>query len=150
MNDQSAPTVAYRNIACARRCHRHLPRKCRVPAPRLHFVSCRELSVAVEGGVRTIRLGARCLSARRKIFGERLTEDDFHDVTYDLFENRYSRMEVVAYRVAPGKLDSTAVRGTLETKKAQGLEALGFFKSCKQITYCDRSGRARLMFQLLC
>jgi thymidine phosphorylase len=42
-------------------------------------------------------------AVRRKIAGERLTEEDFHAITRDLVHNRYSKMEMAAFLVASGQ-----------------------------------------------
>ncbi len=42
-------------------------------------------------------------AVRRKIAGERLTEDDFHAITTDIVKNRYSKMEMAAFLVASGQ-----------------------------------------------
>ncbi|PKM12622.1 MAG: thymidine phosphorylase [Gammaproteobacteria bacterium HGW-Gammaproteobacteria-3] len=42
-------------------------------------------------------------AVRRKIEGERLNQDDFHDITRDIVETRYSKMEMAAFLVATGQ-----------------------------------------------
>ncbi len=42
-------------------------------------------------------------AVRRKIAGERLTQEDFHAITQDIAGNRYSRMEMAAFLVASGQ-----------------------------------------------
>ncbi|KPJ92516.1 MAG: thymidine phosphorylase [Gammaproteobacteria bacterium SG8_15] len=42
-------------------------------------------------------------AVRRKINGERLTQDDFHAIARDIANNRYSRMEMAAFLVASGQ-----------------------------------------------
>ena len=42
-------------------------------------------------------------AVRRKIAGERLGKDDFHAITRDVVENRYSKMEMAAFLVAAGQ-----------------------------------------------
>jgi thymidine phosphorylase len=42
-------------------------------------------------------------AVRRKITGERLTMDDFRQITADITSNRYSRMEMAAFLVATGQ-----------------------------------------------
>ena len=39
-------------------------------------------------------------AVRRKINGERLTPDDFQDITQDIIDNRYSKMEMATFLVA--------------------------------------------------
>ena len=39
-------------------------------------------------------------AVRRKINGERLTEDDFEFITHDIIDNRYSKMEMATFLVA--------------------------------------------------
>jgi thymidine phosphorylase len=42
-------------------------------------------------------------AVRRKINGERLSQDDFSDITSDIAESRYSKMEMAAFLVATGQ-----------------------------------------------
>ena len=42
-------------------------------------------------------------AVRRKINGERLTQNDFHGIARDIANNRYSRMEMAAFLVASGQ-----------------------------------------------
>ncbi|MGR9115679.1 MAG: thymidine phosphorylase family protein [Gammaproteobacteria bacterium] len=42
-------------------------------------------------------------AVRRKINGERLNQDDFNDITRDIVETRYSKMEMAAFLVATGQ-----------------------------------------------
>jgi len=44
-------------------------------------------------------------AVRRKISGERLTEEDFHGIIQDINENRYSKTEISAFLVASGQTD---------------------------------------------
>ncbi len=41
-------------------------------------------------------------AVRRKINGERLSEEDFHEIARDIVESRYSKMEMAAFLVATG------------------------------------------------
>ncbi|MCC7410102.1 MAG: thymidine phosphorylase family protein [Gammaproteobacteria bacterium] len=41
---------------------------------------------------------------RRKIFGERLTQDDYDAIAGDIVENRYSKLELAAFLVAGGQM----------------------------------------------
>ncbi len=42
-------------------------------------------------------------AVRRKIRGERLTQDDFYAITEDIVRNRYSKMEMAAFLVSSGQ-----------------------------------------------
>ena len=42
-------------------------------------------------------------AVRRKILGERLGEDDFHAISQDIVNHRYSKMELAAFLVASGQ-----------------------------------------------
>jgi thymidine phosphorylase len=42
-------------------------------------------------------------AVRRKILGERLKQQDFHDIADDIVHNRYSKMELAAFLVASGQ-----------------------------------------------
>jgi len=42
-------------------------------------------------------------AVRRKILGERLSERDFHAITHDIVEHRYSKTEMAAFLVASGQ-----------------------------------------------
>ncbi len=59
-----------------------------------------------EGGLVTVNHAEPPKSmdaVRRKINGERLDQDDFNDITQDIVENRYSKMEMAAFLVATGQ-----------------------------------------------
>ena len=76
-------------------------------------------------------------AVRRKINGERLSQDDFYAIAQDISQNRYSKMEMAAFLVASGQtgLDRDEIfyltRSMLETgEKLDWKESLVVDKHC--------------------